>query len=683
MADRLQVTDLDFDTIKENLKNFLRQQSEFQDYDFDGSGLNVLLDILAYNTHYNAYYLNMVANESFLDTAIMRSSVVSHAKSLGYVPFSRSAAVANVTVTVTTTSEDTTQSLTIPEGFIFGSNIIDNISYNFNVLDSVTATRIGNQFVFENLDIYEGELINRSFNYSSATNSKSLFTLPEENIDTKFLKVYIQRSSSNSSIETYTLATDIFEIDGNSPVYFLQEGKDGKYEIYFGDGKIGKQIPDDCIVRTTYLVTNGESANKANGFIPETTIGFYSNIAVTVNALASGSSERESIESIRRSAPLQYATQNRLVTLKDYESYIKKNYPSVESVSVWGSEDDIPPSYGKVIMSLKPKENFYISELEKQRIIDEIIKPKSIIAIQAEIRDPEYLFIVLNNYVQYDKRKTTDNEIQIENKIRNAILNYRENNLNSFDGKFVLSKLQNAIDATNPVAILGSETIVKLQKRFSPILNATRNYSVNFNLPLKRGTLTNRLISTEFDVADINGVRRTVVLEEGPETYTGIEEIQIVNPGNGFTTEPTVIISGDGLNATARATIINGRLSRIDVTNPGFNYSRATISIVGGGGTGAQASAVITARTGFLRTVYYDINAQKQIVNNQAGKINYETGKIELTDIRVISVNSPDSFIRLTIESENGIIETVRNTILDIDVNDSSAITVDLVETNV
>ena len=683
MADRLQVTDLDFDTIKENLKNFLRQQSEFQDYDFDGSGLNVLLDILAYNTHYNAYYLNMVANESFLDTATIRSSVVSHAKSLGYVPFSRSAAVANVTVTISTSLGDPTQSLTIPEGFIFGSNIIDNISYNFNVLDSVTASRIGNEFVFENLNIYEGQLVNRSFDYSSATNTKSIFTLPEENIDTKFLKVFVQRSSSNSSIETYTLATDIFDIDGTSPVFFLQEGKDSKYDIYFGDGKIGKALPDQCIVRTTYLVTNGENANQANGFIPETTIGPYSNITVDVNSVAAGSSERESIESIRRSAPLQYATQNRLVTLKDYESYIKKSYPSVESVSVWGSEDDIPPSYGKVIMSLKPKENFFISEIEKQRIIDEIIKPKSIIAIQAEIRDPEYLFIVLNNYVQYDKRKTTDNEIQIENKIRNAILNYRENNLNSFDGKFVLSKLQNAIDDTNPVAILGSETVVKLQKRFEPEINAFRNYSVNFNLPLKRGTLTNRLISTEFDVFDVSGTRRTVFLEEGPETYTGIEEIQIVNPGSGFLSVPTVTIIGDGTEATARAIIINGRLARIEVTNPGFNYSRATVVISGGGGTGAQASAVVTARTGFLRTVYYDINAQKQIVNRQAGTINYETGKIQLTDTRILSVNSSDSLIRLTIESENGIIETVRNTILDIDVNDSSAITVELVETNV
>lgn len=683
MADRLQVTDLDFDTIKNNLKNFLRQQSEFQDYDFEGSGLSVLLDILAYNTHYNAYYLNMVANESFLDTAIMRSSVVSHAKSLGYVPFSRSAAVANVTVTINTTSEDTTQSLTLPEGFVFGSNIIDNVSYNFNVLDSVTVSRSGNQFVFENLNIYEGQLVNRSFNYSSTTNPKSIFTLPEENIDTKFLKVFVQRSSSNSSIDTYTLSTDIFNVDANSSVFFLQEGKDGKYDIYFGDGRIGKALPDDCIVRTSYLVTNGQSANRANGFIPETTVGSYSNISVVVNSIASGSSERESIESIRKSAPLQYATQNRLVTLKDYESYIKKSYPNVESVSVWGSEDDIPPSYGKVILSLKPKENFYISEIEKQRIINDIIKPKSIIAIQTEIRDPEYLYIVLNNYVQYDKRKTTDNEVQIQNKIKNSILTYRENNLNSFDGKFVLSKLQNAIDSTNPVAILGSETIVKLQKRFEPELNVLRNYSINFNLPVKRGTLTNRLLSTEFDVFDLSGVRRTVVLEEGPETYTGIEQIQIVNPGSGFTSIPTVTIVGDGTDATARAIVVNGRVERIEVINKGFNYSRATVNVTGGGGTGVEASAVVTARTGFLRTVYYDTSAQKQIVNREAGTINYDTGKIQLNDIRILSVNSSDGLLRLTIESENGIIETVRNTILDIDINDTSSITIDLVETNV
>lgn len=680
MADRLQITDLDFDSIKTNLKSFLKQQSEFTDYDFEGSGLNVLLDILAYNTHYNAYYLNMVANEAFMDTAALRSSVVSHAKMLGYVPFSRRPAAANVNITVTVSSSEPVQYLTLPEGYGLQSNLIDNVSYLFNVLEPITVSRTGDQFIFENVPIYEGEIVSTSFTNSVSSNPKSIFVLPDENLYTGSLKVTVQPSVGNSSIETYTLATDALDIDGQSNVYFLEEGKDQKWQIYFGDNVIGKSINDGSIVRVKYVVSNGLAADKANQFIPLTGISGFGSVAITINAVASGSSERESVESIRYSAPLQFATQNRLVTYKDYESYIKKNYPSVDSVSVWGSEEDLPPSYGKVILSLKPKENYYISETEKQQIIDTIIKPKSIIAIQSEIRDPEYLYLLVNSYVKYDKRKTTDTIEQIKTKIRNAIILYRETNLNRFAGRFVLSKLQDVIDSTNPNAIIGSEVIVKAQKRFEPQLNELKTYTIDFNIPLHRGTLTNRLTSTEFDVLDFSGIVRTVTYEESAETYTGVESIQVINAGVGYTSSPTVTIVGDGINAKAEAVIVNGRIEKINITNRGYNYTRAAVLISGGGGTGAQASAVVTARTGTLRTVYYDADAQKQIVTENAGTINYETGRIVLTDVNIKKIYSSDGFMRITIESENGIIETKRNTILEIDVNDSSAITVDLSE---
>ena len=680
MADRLQITDLDFDTIKNNLKAFLSQQSEFEDYDFEGSGLSILLDVLAYNTHYNAYYLNMVANESFMDTALLRDSVVSHAKTLGYIPYSRSPAVANVNIEVIVSTNDPVQSLSIPKGFNFQSNLIDNKSYVFNVIDPITVSRTGDSFLFDNVDLYEGVLISFSSTYDLTTNPFSIFTIPDTNIDTTTLKVTVQPSAGNTAIETYSLATDVLEVDSTSSVYFLQEGRNQQYQIYFGDGKIGKALSDGSTVTIEYLITNGGEADKANAFIPLTDIGGYANIVTTVNSVASGSSERESVDSIKYSAPLQFATQNRLVTYKDYESYIKKNYPSVDSVSVWGSEDDIPPSYGKVILSLKPKENYYISELEKQRIINEIIKPKSIIAIQTEIRDPEYLYLLVNNYVKYDKRKTTDTEQQIKNKIRNTILNYRELNLNRFGGRFVLSKLQDAVDSTNTTAIIGSETTVRVQKRFEPELNVLRNYKLNFNVPLHRGTLSNRLTSTEFDVLDTQGILRTVSYEEAAETYTGVEEVQVVNPGINYTSPPTVTITGDGTGATAVATIVNQRVEKITITNRGFNYTRAAVTLSGGGGSGSTAVAIVTARTGTVRTIYYDADAQKQIVNENAGTINYETGEIVLSDVNMKEVYSSDSLMRLTIESDKGIVETNRNTILEIDVNDSSSITVDLSE---
>jgi hypothetical protein len=680
MADRLQISDLDFDTIKTNLKNFLKQQSEFTDYDFEGSGLNILLDVLAYNTHYNAYYLNMVANEAFMDTAALRSSVVSHAKMLGYVPFSRRPSVANVNITVTVSSGEPVQYLTLPEGYGLQSNLIDNVSYLFNVLEPITVSRTGNQFIFENIPIYEGEIITTSFTYNKSSNPKSLFILPDENLYTGSLKVTVQPTVGNSSIETYTLATDVLDINGESNVYFLEEGKDQRWQIYFGDDVIGKAINDGAIVRVKYIVTNGLSADKANQFIPLTGIGGFGSVAVNINSVASGSSERESIESIRYSAPLQFATQNRLVTYKDYESYIKKNYPSIDSVSVWGSEEDLPPSYGKVIMSLKPKENYYISETEKQSIIDTVIKPKSIIAIQAEIRDPEYLYLLTNCYVKYDKRKTTDTVDQMKTKIRNAISIYRETNLNRFAGRFVLSKLQDLIDGTNPNAIIGSEVTVRAQKRFEPQLNELRTYTIDFNIPLHRGTLTNRLTSTEFDVIDFSGAVRTVTYEESAETYTGVESIQVISSGINYTSPPTVTIVGDGTGAKAEAVIVNGRIQNIVITNRGFNYTRAAVLISGGGGTGAQASAVVTARTGSLRTVYYDADAQKQIVNENAGTINYETGRIVLTDVNIKKIYSSDSLMRITIETENGIVETKRNTVLEIDINDSAAVTIDMSE---
>jgi len=243
MTDRLRVTELDFDEIKTNLKNFLKSQNEFTDYDFDGSGLSVLLDILAYNTHYNAYYLNMIANESFLDTALLRNSVVSHSKKFGYVP--RSATAARATINFTINSLNSTPgSLTLPRGYVFLSSLIDNKVYNFVTLEDTTVTKTGTNFVFNNLKIYEGTLNRYSFNYSESSNPKQIFTIPNENVDTSTLKVTVQQASSNTDSVVYSLATDVLNLTSNSNVYFLQEGLNNQYEIYFGDNIIGKKIPD-------------------------------------------------------------------------------------------------------------------------------------------------------------------------------------------------------------------------------------------------------------------------------------------------------------------------------------------------------------------------------------------------------------------------------------------------------
>lgn len=670
---RLQISDLDFDQIKTNLKAYLKQQSEFQDYDFDGSGLNILLDILAYNTHYNSYYLNMVANESFLDTALLRDSVVSHAKTLGYLPFSVTSprAIVNVTIDTGTTVPET---VTIPKGFTFSSDLIDSVSYNFVTLEESTVTKSNTSFFFENLEIYEGSLVNYVFNYVESSNPKSVFVLPDNNIDTTTITVTVSPNVGNTSTQVYNQVTDVLDTTAVSKVYFLQESRNGNYEIYFGDGVIGEALNDGAVVTVSYLVSNGVVANQANGFVAAASIGAYSDIVIDIVDVASGGATRESVDSIKYSAAAQYATQNRLVTASDYESYIKSKYPNIDSLSVWGGEDETPKVFGKVYISLKPKANYFISETEKQRIIDEIINPKAIVSVSAEIRDPEFLFLIVESLVQYDPKKTTLDEGTIRNNIRQAILDFRDTNLNRFAGTFVLSKLQDAVDSTNGESIIGSEVVVRVQRRFTPKLNQAASYTIQYDVPIHRGTLVNKLTSTQFTIFDIAGVVRSAQFEEATQSFTGISSIGIINPGVGFTTVPTVTIIGDGSNATAEAVVVNGKIQSINITNRGTDYTRATISITGGNGFGAEAVVVIDGKIGTLRTVFFDSLAQRQIINSNAGSINYDTGEIVINNIRFLSVDSDDGLIRLTIEAEKGIIESQRGNILTIDEDDPVSI---------
>ena len=677
MAARLQITDLDFDTIKTNLKNYLKQQSEFTDYDFEGAGLNVLLDILAYNTHYNAYYLNMVANESFLDTATTRTAVVSHAKTLNYIPYSISAPKATINVTVETASS-VDGTATIPRGFSFYSESIDNRSYNFVTIEDVTVSKTGTQYVFENIDIYEGQYATFSQVYDSASNPKSVFVIPNQNVDTRTLRVTVNPNVANTTSYSYNKVTDILDVTASSLVYFLSEGLDGKYQISFGDDVIGAALLDGSVVTINYLITSGTAANKANSFISSAFIGGHSNIITSLVSTASGGSFREDLDSIKFSTASQFATQNRLVTFKDYETYILQNYTSLDSISVWGGEDEEKPVYGKVFISLKPKTNYYISEAEKQRIIDEVIKPKAIVTTDVIIRDPEYLYILLENTVRYDPRKTTLTEGLLKENIRTAIINYNNVYLNKFSSKFVLSKLQKTIDNTELNSFFGSQSIVRVQKRLLPSLTSEKPYTVNFNVPLFRGTIGNRLTSTFFTTLE-NGVEREVQFEEVPQSFSGISYIEVLNPGVDYTSPPTVTITGDGIGAEAYAVLVNGKISRIDISNRGIDYTRAIITISGGGGYGASAIPVIDSRTGTLRTVYYNQFSERQIVNSNAGTVDYNLGTLKINDIRILSVASPDGFIRFTIESENTVIKTNRNTIVTIDDADPTAISTILI----
>ena len=682
MADRLRITELDFDTIKQNLKTFLNQQSEFTDYDFEGSGLSVLLDILAYNTHYQAYYLNMVANEAFMDTALLRESVISHAKTLGYVPYSRKAPRAVINFTANTNS-NTSSTLTLPKGFRFLSNDIDGISYSFVTLAETKVTKSNTSFSFVNLPIYEGQLVTYSYNHNQATNPKQIFTLPDDSVDTTTISITVQPSSTNTEISVYSLATDASNTNTQSEVFYLQEGKAQQYQIYFGDNVIGKKLPDGAIVNISYLVTNGDASNKANNFVATGTVtdslnNTLSNFVIDPVSEAAGGSDRESVDNIKFAAPLQFTTQNRLVTFKDYETYIQKSYPAITSVSVWGGEDETPPTFGTVYVALRPKENYYLSDTEKQRIIDEIIKPKAVVAVQTIIRDPEYLYLLISADVSYDKNKTTLTEEQLKTAIRNAILQYKTTYLDKFSGKFVESRVQDAIDAIDRNAILGSTIVTRVQKRITPDVTAAVPYTIDFGVPLRRGTIGNKLESTFFTVADAEGIDRSVQFDEIPQSFSGISAVKVINPGQGYISQPTVTIEGDGEGANAVAVIVNGAIQSIDVTNRGIDYTRATVTISGGGGYGASATAVIDGRVGTIRTVYYDARAQRQIVDDNAGEIDYDTGVVKISNILIKDVDSVDGDIRLSIESEKGILSTIKNNIITIDENDPTSISTTL-----
>lgn len=679
MADRLRVTELDFDQIKNNLKLFLKQQSEFQDYDFDGSGLSVLLDILAYNTHYNAYYLNMVANEAFLDTALLRDSVVSHAKTLGYTPFSRRSPVARIDVKIPS-SNTATSTLTIPKGFAFLSNQIDSKPYKFIVLKEQIATKANSEFIFRNLDIYEGQLINYNFVHDVSTNPKQIFLLPDDNIDTTTIKVSVSPAVGNTQLTVFNKATDILDVTTNPNVYFLQEHRSGRFQIYFGDGNLGTKLPHGGVVYVSYISTGGTQANKANNFIATARLTDslgeqYANFTITSISAASGGSDREPIDSIKFNSTAQYLTQNRLVTLKDYESYIKKQYPAIDSLSIWGGEDAVPKVYGKVFISLKPKAGYYLSETEKQRIIDDIINPKSIVTITAEILEPDYLYAYLLIKVSYDPLKTSLTEEQLKNSIRNSILLYKTTYLDKFDSRLIDSKLENSVDNSDN-SIIGNEIEIKLQKRFIPILNKKSSYIIDFGVPLKRGSVIDKLQSTEFNVYDSSNILRSVKIEEVPASYTGISSIEVTNPGFGYTSEPTITITGDGTGATAYAKIVKGKIESIILENRGIDYSKATVSISGGGGIGATASAVIDAKYGTLRTIYYTTNAERKIVQSNIGTINYDSGLIELNDLKIESLPSNLTEIKLTVLSEEAIISSKRNNIISIDTDDSSSISI-------
>lgn len=492
MSSNLKVTELDFFQIRENLKTFLKSQTKFKDYDFEGSGMAVLLDALAYNTHYNAVNANMAMNEVFLDSAQMRNNVVSHAKMLGYVPRSSTSPFAYIDILVNSPI-NTPSTLTIDRGTKF-STVVDGVQYTFTVLESQSISPVNGVYQFTNLKVNEGSL--RTFTYTvDSFDFGQYFEIPDAKADISSLIVKVRKNSSTTAYDIFTLARNFVDITSSTKAYFIQESIDGKYEVYFGDGIVGQKLEAGNVVELEWLSTNADLANGASLFTLSSTIQGNSNVTIETVTKAAGGGDREDIDSIKFNAPLSYVSQNRVVTPEDYKAAIINNYPNIETVSVWGGEENVPPDYGKAYISIKPRNAEALSLTEKQYIKDQILKTRNVVSITPELVDPEYTYIKVEVFFKYDPNLTNKTAGELRQVVSDVINNYNDNELKKFDGVFRHSKLSRLIDTCEP-SILNSTVRVYMQKRFVPEIGTSQRYTLSFSSPLYVSGSNEKVISS-------------------------------------------------------------------------------------------------------------------------------------------------------------------------------------------
>ncbi len=541
MSNKLVVSDYDFEAIKSNLKGFLQGQTEFQDYDFEGSSLNILLDVLSYNTHYMAYLANMATNEIYLDSADIRNNIVSLAKMIGYTPSSPKAPQANIDIIINNASGT---SITMAKGTVF-TTTVDGTSYQYITNSDFTTTPVAGVYKFSSVPILEGTLVQFKYTFDS-TDSDQKFIIPSNKVDTSTLQVRVQNSSDDTTIETYALAGGYNNVTTNTKVYFLQEGRDGRYEIYFGDGTNGKALEDGNIIILDYIVTNKGVSNGASSFQLQGTIGGFSDVTISTVSASQGGVAGETNDSIKLNAPLQYAAQDRAVTTTDYESLVKSIYPNALSVSAWGGEDDETPRYGIVKIGVKAASGSTLTETTKADIVNKL-KPYNVASVVPQIVDPEITSVLLTSTVKYNTSGTTKSSDTLKSEIISSLTNYNTNTLQKFDSIYRHSKVTGLIDGTDN-SILSNITTVKIRKSFTPTLAASNKYAIYFrNALFNPHTGHNMaaggiLSSTGFKVTgsdnemffddDGNGNVRRYFLSSGIRTYVNDSQ-GTINYSNG------------------------------------------------------------------------------------------------------------------------------------------------------
>ena len=505
-------SELDFDAIRNNLKTFLQGQDTFKDYDFEGAGLAVLLDLLAYNTHYNALYTNLAVNESFLDSASKRSSVVSRAKEIGYIPHSATAATATVTIVVSSiTTSPIPAVLTLPAYSAF-STTIDGTNYTFYNTEAVQASYIDSKYTFVGVKIKEG--IRLSFKYVASEGA--IYTIPNIDADLSTLNVRVQDNASSSVYTSWINQEDILNLDGTSKVYFIKEIEGQLYQLEFGNDVVGKALANGNVVNVSYMVTNKATANGARVFTYSgSSLGGA--VAVTTTTPAIGGSDIESIDSIRYNAPRSYSAQNRAVTVEDYKAIMYRLYPEAESVNVWGGEDNVPPQYGRVFLSVKPTTTDILTAAQKDFIKTQLLKQKNVVSITPVIVDPEYIKLEIVTTAYYNPRMTGMSETELKSLVTQTIKDYNTQNLQSFSGVFRHSNLSSKIDATE-ASVVSNITTLKLHREVDVKYNANENYTINIGNPIyNSGVGEQSILSTGFY---IQGNANLMYLEDSPASTT-------------------------------------------------------------------------------------------------------------------------------------------------------------------
>ena len=489
---RISASELDFDNIKANLVAYMKAtDTTFNDYNYEGSAMSTIIDVLAYVTHINSMNANFALNETFLDTSQLRSSVVSHAKLLGYTPRSISPSVAYIDMTMAKGNatplwnhdgSNTPLPLTLARGTAFNTTI-DGVNYPMFASDTTTINyNTTDGWKFSNIKIEQGTLADISYTYQD--NTFEQYLIPINNVNTASIKVTVIDSSATSASKVYALNTNMVTLDGTSEVYFLEEGRDGYYEVKFGDNIIGKRPGNGNTITIEYAtIPSGIDVNGATVFTMTDSLNGNTDETITLVTKATGGAARESKEAIKFNAPLAHISQNRAVTPDDYKTIIKNEFADLEAVAVWGGEDNDVPDYGKVYVSIKPLSGEVLTEAQKTTIKTNILKPKNVVSITPVLVDPEYTYIDLEVYFKYNPNKATVTASGLATSIRNTLVSYNNDTLKSFNGVYRDSNVGKLIDDTN-VAIISNITRVKMTKKITPTLGTATKYTLKFHQAL-------------------------------------------------------------------------------------------------------------------------------------------------------------------------------------------------------